>query len=177
MKYGAIEVPWTTAWSGEERFELRPCRWAEGKISMWQPHRPGEGKPTFAKPHMVRQRRAVAQRLCDLCGEPLGEDMVSLSFESHRLVEGRVMLLVVEPLSHRRCAAISMTQCPHLKRCVAAGTLWIREVFARPRIIAQLLTGEATEEFAGAYRPGTVGHLKMHIEAWNDRDIPWLEAA
>jgi len=175
MKYGNIEVPWTTSWSGEERFEIRPCRWVQGKIALWQPHLPGEGRPKFSQPHSVRQRRAIAQRLCDLCGEPLGEDMVSLSFESARVVQGRRMALVVEPLSHRRCAARSAMQCPHLKRCIEEGTLRIREVLAYPAIVAQLLTGEATEKFSGAFRPGTVGHLKMEISAWTTRDLAWLK--
>ena len=47
--------------SGERRFEIRPCRWTGGKLTVWPPNKPGEGEPLFRKSHMARQRRAVGQ--------------------------------------------------------------------------------------------------------------------
>lgn len=176
MKYGEVEVPWTAEWSGEDRFELRPCRWADGKIAVWQSHLPGQGKPRFAKPHMVRQRQAMARCLCDLCGERLDSpDRVSLSQErAVHIPKMGLYPLVVEPLLHRECARRSAEQCPNLRAQIAEGRIWVREVRAF-QLVAQLLTGEATMEFANAFRPGTVGHLKLAITSFTERDAAWLE--
>src|SRR5437870_2261512 len=69
LQYGSAPVPWNAAWSGELRYEVRPCRWAGGNLALWSPHAPGDGKPVFAKPHMVRQRRSIAEMRCTVCGE------------------------------------------------------------------------------------------------------------
>jgi hypothetical protein len=36
---------------------------------VWPPNKPGEGEPLFRKSQMTRQRRAVAQMPCTMCGE------------------------------------------------------------------------------------------------------------
>lgn len=66
---GMPRVPWNASWSSEDRYEIRPCRWVGGKMALWSPHAPGVGKPIFAKPHMVRQRRSIAEMRCTVCGE------------------------------------------------------------------------------------------------------------
>ena len=66
----ARNVPWNAAWSSEEHFEIRNCRWAQGRLAVWQPNTPDMGAPLFAKPHHVRQRRSIAQMLCTVCGNP-----------------------------------------------------------------------------------------------------------
>ncbi len=63
-----IKVPWNAGWSSEARYEVRPCRWVGGRLALWSPHTPGVGKPIFAKPHMVRQRRSIAEMRCTVCG-------------------------------------------------------------------------------------------------------------
>lgn len=176
MKYGDITVPYTASWTGEDRFEIRPCPYAEGRDALWQPHAPGMGKPMFATPHSVRQRQAMARQLCDICGRPLkNRTRVSMSQESPREVPGvgRVPL-AVEPMVHRECGAEALRLCPSLKRQYANGRLRIRQVTAC-RLVAQGLTGEATMEFAGVYKPGAIGYLKLLITGWIDRDADWLE--
>src|SRR4051812_17373018 len=64
LHFGNAPVPWNAGWSAEERYEIRPCRWVNGELALWSPHLPGEGKPLFAKPHMVRQRRSIAEMRC-----------------------------------------------------------------------------------------------------------------
>jgi len=56
-----MKAPWNASWSGENRYEIRPCRYVGGNLAMWSPHLPGVGVPIFAKPHMVRQRKSIAE--------------------------------------------------------------------------------------------------------------------
>lgn len=107
-----ITVPWNAAWSSELTYEVRPCRWVGGKLAIWQPHTPGEGKPIFAKPHNVRQRRSIAEMLCTVCGEktPVGDRWW---FKLGRVQEGYFM--TTEAPVHRKCADFALTVCPHLR--------------------------------------------------------------
>lgn len=105
-------VPWIVGWSGEEHFELRPCRWVEGRVALWMPHLPNTGRPNFAKPHTVRQRRAMAERRCSVCGEPAPID--DLWWFRKGRVEGR-MFTTTEPPLHRHCAEQALQLCPNLK--------------------------------------------------------------
>lgn len=104
-------VPWNASWTGEERFEIRPCRWASNHPAIWQPHQPGSGKPMFAKPHSVRQRMSIAKMLCTVCGRPTGADQ--WWFRLGRFQEGWFM--TTEAPVHRVCADYALTVCPHLR--------------------------------------------------------------
>lgn len=173
--YGATPVPYTVAWTAESRMWIGPCKWAGLMPALMQASAPGVGRPIFGTPHNVRQREAVSRGLCDLCGRTLkGRTMVSLSQEDARGVPtlGYVML-AVEPMAHRECAAISLQHCPELKRQIANGTLRIRQVFSFS-IVAQLLNEAATLQFAGVRAQGAVGHLKQYIRKWQDREPDWL---
>lgn len=107
-----IKVPWNAAWSGEQRYEIRPCRWVGGMLALWSPHAPGEGKPLFAKPHMVRQRRSIAEMRCTVCGEktPTNDRWW---FKLGRIEEG--MFMTTEAPVHRVCADFALKVCPHLR--------------------------------------------------------------
>lgn len=177
LRYGAIRVPWTTSWTGELRFEIRDCPYAKAR-ALWQPAAQGVGKPEFSKPHAVRQRQAMMQCRCDICGKRLATSTkVSLSQESPRHVD-RIgwALLATEPLMHTACAAEELDACPVLRRQLRDGTLKARQVF-RYRTVAQLLTADATEEFAHLREPGTVGHIKLQILDFEPMRVNWLERA
>ena len=107
-----VSVPWNAAWSGEDRYEVRPCRWVRGRLALWSPHAPGAGKPIFAKPHMVRQRRSIAEMRCTVCGNltPPGDRWW---FKLGRLEERHFM--TTEAPVHRTCADFALTACPHLR--------------------------------------------------------------
>jgi len=112
LHFGKAPVPWNAGWSGEERYEIRPCRWVGGDLALWSPHRPGEGKPLFAKPHMVRQRRSIAEMRCTVCGEvaPKGDRWW---FQLGHFHDGWFM--TTEAPVHSDCGAFALTVCPHLK--------------------------------------------------------------
>lgn len=167
----AFQAPWTASWSGEEKFFVARCRYAMNGHAICQPENPGDGKPVFAKPHSIRQRRAIVCGLCDLCGLPLGTNRVSLSFERG----SDVGFIQVEPLLHRRCAAISLQFCPHLKRHAEALTLPVREV-VRSDVALARLTAAAVLEFTGERWPdGAVyGHAKLRVHRSIVRSVQWL---
>ncbi len=176
MNYGKVPVPYSVGWSDEARFWLAPCQYAGGMVAIHQEEKIGGGKPTFGKPHMNRQRRAIALCLCDVCGKPLKvRTKVSMSEERAVVAGDEILPTVVEPLCCRPCARLATQHCPHLKSRVRDGLIIVRQVFTY-RIVAQLLTGEATAESTGESRPGTVGHLKMQLTKSTFRDLEWLEA-
>lgn len=171
-------VPVTASWTGETRFEVRPCRWADGRRALWQPHLPGAGRPLFATPHSVRQRRAMACWLCDVCGHPLPVgDRWSLSREHLRDVDGVAAFLAVEPRVHLACARKAHLACPSLRGQMDAGVARLRLVRAAD-LVAQTLTPEAAAEFCGQpVGEPVIGHLKLRITAAVDHDPELLRRA
>lgn len=109
-------VPWNAAWTGEDRYEVRPCRYASGALALWQPFAPGSGKPVFAKPHMVRQRRSIAEMRCTVCGERTSA-RDRWWFKLGRMQEGWFM--TTEAPVHRACADHALKVCPHLRGRIA----------------------------------------------------------
>ncbi len=107
-----ITVPWNAAWSSEGRYEVRPCRWVKGNLAVWQPHAPGEGKPVFAKPHMVRQRRSIADMRCTVCGEKTAPTD-RWWFKLGTFQEGWFM--TTEAPVHLACAQHALKVCPQLR--------------------------------------------------------------
>lgn len=112
LTFGNAPVPWNAMWSGEQRYEIRPCRWAGGRLALWQPHNPGAGRPIFAKPHNVRQRQSVARFLCTVCGSPTPKGD-RWWFGHGQFIEG--MFMTQEAPVHRACAELALAKCPHLK--------------------------------------------------------------
>ena len=180
LTFGNTAVPWTVSWTGEDAFRVDRCRFS-ARLAICQADAPGVGKPLFGKPHWQRQRHAIAECRCDLCGKPLKlATKVSLS---HARPVGHgadgLAILQVEPLLHRDCAAISMRYCPSLRRDIAAGTLMVRQV-TRWRCQFAIMG----PQFIGHYVPGyvakptdrIVGGAKVELLNWIDRDEGWLSA-
>lgn len=107
-------VPWNASWSEEDQYEIRPCRWVGGKLALWSPHKPGMGKPIFAKPHMVRQRRSIAEMRCTVCGEVTPARDRWWFGLGRPNVEGFAFVTTEAPV-HHDCAAVALRHCPHLR--------------------------------------------------------------
>ena len=123
-RIGATAVPYTVSWTSENAEFVGICPVARRK-ALCMPSSPGIGKP-----HAIRQREAISNGLCDLCGKSLKlRTKVSLSHArvNEKGADGPAVLQV-EPLLHRECALESMKFCPSLKRDIAAGTLMVRSV-------------------------------------------------
>jgi hypothetical protein len=105
-------VPWNAAWTAENRYEVRPCKYAGGRLAVWQPFKPGEGSPIFAKPHSVRQRQSVARFICTVCGkETPATDR--WWFKLGAVTDGYWM--TTEAPVHHDCAQLALRVCPHLR--------------------------------------------------------------
>ncbi|HQS09516.1 MAG: hypothetical protein B7Y12_01960 [Rhizobiales bacterium 24-66-13] len=173
--FGAVPVPYTASWTGEDDFFLARCRYAAGQVAICQKESRGSGKPLFGKPHMTRQREVISKGLCDLCGRTLkNSTKVSLSHARPQAKGARALdILQVEPLLHHLCAAISARHCPSLKRDIAQGAIQIRQV-TRHQVQIALMDEIAAMEFTGIAHPGAAGHAKVQLLAWKDRDLAWL---
>lgn len=164
MNIEEIRVPWNAMWSGEQRYEVRPCRYAGGKRAVWQPFSPGEGRPLFAKPHMVRQRKSIAEMRCTVCGELTPEDD-RWWFGLGRFQEGWFM--TTEAPVHHRCALHAQKVCPHLRglgpdlRRFPAGYSVLSSIVAGPMV---------SKDFGLQLDPSrpVVGNLKI---AWPEGDV------
>ncbi|CAN5572318.1 hypothetical protein BH10PSE14_BH10PSE14_06200 [soil metagenome] len=163
LTFGAAPVPWNAAWSAEHRYEVRPCRWVGGALALWSPHLPGEGKPQFARPHMVRQRRSIAEMRCTVCGEKTPPDD-RWWFKLGDMREGYFM--TTEAPVHHACGEFALTVCPHLRG---------REQDFEPlppgyRVLRALIGGAATDNDFGVEIRGrrVFGHLKL---AWPEQRV------
>lgn len=181
LTFGKTPVPYTVSWSEEQDQFVGPCPYAKMQ-ALCAPSRPGIGQPSFGKPHGCRQREVIATGRCDLCGKPLANrTKVSLSHarpQPHGAQGWAV--LQVEPMLHKECAAMSMQFCPSLRRDIRNDTLRVRQVF-RSRVQFAIMSPDYIHHYVPAYIPKPldriVGHAKIELLAWKDRDEAWLMRA
>jgi hypothetical protein len=65
-----VDVPWVTSWSEEPMTVIGPCPSVDGAIAVGQVENPGKGHPLYSSNHLFRQRKAVREMLCPMCGKP-----------------------------------------------------------------------------------------------------------
>lgn len=166
-----MNVPWNASWSDEDRFEIRPCRWAGGRPAIWSPHLPGQGAPLFAKPHPVRQRRSIAEMRCTVCGERVGRGYYDRWWFGigNAGVDGFAFMTTEAPV-HRDCAELARQVCPRLR----ALNLEPRPMPQWDGVLSAMVGGEATERDYGITLNGrvVVGHLKLAWRRMPERPIP-----
>jgi hypothetical protein len=115
-----LQPPWVTRWSEEDQGEIRRCRFANNRLAVWYPQRPGQGQPLWKEKHPVRQRRAAYLHLCEICGNhmPPGDQWIVSPEKAHYPVtthDGPGIAVVEVPV-HRRCAERASILCPHIRR-------------------------------------------------------------
>lgn len=180
LHYGGVPVPYTVTWTGEDGsgtdeppFYLAECPHFRA-LAICQPDARGIGMPQFGKPHSNRQRLVIAKGLCDLCGRPLkAATKVSLSHAKVRL-DGALgpCVMQVEPLLHRLCARRSLRHCPSLRRDIREGVLQVRQV-NRYQVQAARMACAYVKELTG-HAVEALGHAKVVLLQWQDRDEAWL---
>lgn len=158
-------IPWNVTWSAEEKFEVRPCRWADMRRAIWQPHRPGVGAPIYKKPHNVRQRMGVQKMLCSHCGLPTAKGK-RWWFGLGRFIDEGYYTTVDLPM-HKECADLSLKMCPVLRSYGDEPMPWPEGAV----IMFQIVGGpKVTEDFGIVSSPDNpvVGHLKF---AWPESHV------
>lgn len=174
LKYGDVPVPYAVLWSAEDKMYLGRDPLIKMPACCNEVAR-GVGKPRFGTPHMDRQREVIYNDWCDLCAKPFkNQTRVSLSHAKVNFAGAAgACVMQVEPLLHKSCAAICIKHCPSLKRDIKAGTLFVRHVL-RHRTQVAFLTPAAVAEFHGEPVNKVLGHAKVELIKWIDRDLAWL---
>jgi hypothetical protein len=84
------------------------------------PSSPGVGRPDFGKVHALRQRDAMRDLLCQMCGHPVsasrGGVLWLLSREEYDPDRAPSRIETVNPPVCLPCAHLSVTACPHLRK-------------------------------------------------------------
>lgn len=177
IMWGNVPVPYAASWTDEEEFFVSDCPYFH-RPALCQKAARGQGKPRFGKPHMDRQRELIALGLCDLCCKPLKlSTKVSLSHaKPYPHGADGWAVLQVEPMLHRKCAAICADLCPALKRDVEQGSLNVRQVY-KHRVQCALMKPEYTEHYVGGEGVIALGHAKVELIDWRQQDLDWLRKA
>jgi hypothetical protein len=148
-------VPWSVAWSGEKAFRLQPSTIFPGMIEVSQVERPGEGVPIFRGVHVDRQRRAMANNLCHVCGEPTpAHDRWIFPVASGGMVtlaDGTERYGSHVPPLHAACARRAQHQCPNLKAAMARPVACPAD---EGRLIWRTDVVPGMEELAKTFPPG-----------------------
>ena len=149
LRWGAVTVPWTAAWTSEqsrescyirtERLDGRPLRFLCDGIDT-----PGAGKPMFAILHNERSREVVRRRLCQICRRDLVGGGICMN-QGER--EGIYPLINDGMPMCDPCAAMAVAQCPGLQRALSANRLKVYR--ARDWLHAPVLIGALPESQGG----------------------------
>ncbi len=113
-------VPWSSAWTVEIEFHVVPSRDFPGMLDLIQKEAQGEGEPLFAAMHLMRQRRAMMQHLCHVCGKRTPpDDRWLFPLQSGGMVpmgDGTQLYGGNVPPVHLKCALNAKVLCPHLRK-------------------------------------------------------------
>ncbi|MFI2210506.1 hypothetical protein [Streptomyces sp. NPDC020141] len=128
-------VPYITRWTGESpskvRVVVRGGRLAyadertydrDPRGVLWRriPSTPGKGQPDFGAVHALRQRLAMANSLCQVCGSPADRDergiLWLLGEASDAPGSWPQGLETAHPPVCRPCATLATRACPHLRQ-------------------------------------------------------------
>lgn len=131
---GVLPVPFVALWSGERKGPM-PVVWrrhgpgigyadersydrdANGVLWSRMPSQPGRGEPLLGKVHSLRQRLAMAQSRCQVCGGPADRTDAGMLWliDAHpgELRPGEEE--TAHPPVCRPCAIRAVRVCPHLR--------------------------------------------------------------
>lgn len=116
-------IPYTFTWEQERVYEVRPCRWVDQRKAVWQPHRSNVGRPsftdslsTFSGFHIVRQRRAVREDLCGVCGHAVDvSDVLWLNIDDEPLIRDDGWSDLTHSHFHLECVRHTLNGCPFMR--------------------------------------------------------------
>lgn len=168
-------VPWTTPWTGENSgFEVRNEHYLEGNWSLCQKSAPGEGTPIFGSAHYQRQRQAIVQGRCDVCGRMIQPGQAKVLLHPGNRLKGTDEVGHVMAPSHRACARLAAETCPWALKEIEANRLTVI-VAVQSRVALAFLDPEVVEAEVGKrFTFPVVGHAKLIVDKKLVRDVDWL---
>lgn len=110
-----MPVPYTTRYHDDDNNDLTRLDRSTGELVLACDCRFGIGRPKLGKPCAHRQRRAMLDCRCVVCGRRIISKavLVFLGIATGH-IEGQPILRSIEPPAHAHCAAYSALACPHL---------------------------------------------------------------
>lgn len=168
-------IPWTTPWTGEDTdHEVRRERLLDGAWALCQRSAPGEGTPIFGSAHMQRQRQAIIQGRCDVCGRMIRPGQTRVLLHPGSKLKGTDMVGHVMAPCHRECARRSALVCPWIIKEIEAGRLTVTVVTKSSVAIATLDPEIVEAEIGHLFEFPVAGHAKLIVEKSLNRDVEWL---
>lgn len=168
--YGNLPVPYPVVWSSEDEYWVARCP-VVGRLAICQKESRGEGVPKFGQPNVMRQRRAICEGLCDLCGKPL-KNATKILLANWRPL-GTDEPVCPEPMLHAECARESLQHCPALRAQVRQGTLRVLRVSRWDALIPPTDT-ENVHRFVPGWSGGpVVGLAGIKVLASKDITQQW----
>jgi hypothetical protein len=175
-------VPYIAKWSTERTPSLRMVvkrgriayadekpydRDADGVLWTRVPSLPGKGRPEFGKVHALRQRRAMSEVLCQVCGKSADRAangvLWLISEDPNDPDAWRTDVLTTHPPLCVPCAMTSVGACPHL-----------RKQYVALRVRAFHVAGVR----GALYQPGYPSPVAVDVAgvAYGDPNIRWMRA-
>jgi hypothetical protein len=150
-----LNVPWSVAWSDEQKYDVRPSLDFPGRMEVVQIELIGQGTPMFAAQHVMRHRLGMAQHFCHVCGRrTLARDRYIFPVQSGGFVnldDGSPRFAGNVPPVHLACAKRAQKLCPHLSHAVSPPVPYPSEdswLLPRPDVVPGM------ETLAKALPPG-----------------------
>lgn len=137
-----IPVPWVNRWGTEDLARVRLDHDPHvGGLAVFNDDDP-HGAPDFTRQHMARQRQAVAEGLCQVCGRhiPLSRRRLVVADLSVERIPVRTptrrytVPAVTEPWLDDRCATFAVQRCPALIRRSRSEALRIVEITSKRQV-------------------------------------------
>lgn len=128
-----LPVPWTASWSSEHWATARAEARIDNRLCLFTAGRPGRGTPILGAMNEPRQREAMLEGLCQVCGRPLDEDRWLPLLEWHAHTDSGIPV-TSDPPCHLACAKFTLIACPVLAQ---RGGRIVR--LGRTRLLAQLV--------------------------------------
>lgn len=168
-------VPWTSPWTGElTGFEVRREHYLGDRFAICQRDAMGEGAPIFGSAHYQRQRQAIVQGRCDVCGKLIGRGSARVLLHPGNKLKGTDEIGHVMAASHRECARQAAAVCPWIIGEIEGGRLTVT-VAIKTRVALAILDPEIVEAEVGRrFDFPVVGHAKLIVDKAMHRDAEWL---
>lgn len=168
-------APWTSPWTGEDAdYEVRKEHYLNGAWALCQRSAPGEGKPIFGSAHYQRQRRAIVQGFCDVCGRMIRPGQARVLLHPGNTLKGTDEVGHVMAPSHRDCARRAAAVCPWIVREIEAQRLTVT-VVRKSHVALAILDPDVVEAEVGRrFDFPVVGHAKLIVDNSMTRDADWL---